>query len=86
MFVAIFVSICKFQLCKKLFQIIVLPSFYGDTYAKEMTRVNDNESNMTNVYMSQLIVTEVQKGKTCFYQHTDLQNHPVHVTCIMFLT
>lgn len=66
MFVAIFVSICKFQLCKKLFQIIVLPSFYGDNYAKEMTRVNDNESNMTNVYMSQLIVTEVQKEKHAF--------------------
>lgn len=66
MFVAIFVSICKFQLCKKLFQIIVLPSFYGDNYAKEMTRVNDNESNMTNVYMSQLIVTEVQREKHAF--------------------
>lgn len=85
MFITIFVSICEFHLCKILFQIIGLTSFSGDNNAGEIAKVNDNESIITNIYMSQLIVTEVQKENHAFYWHTALQNPPVHVTCIMFL-
>lgn len=34
--------------------------------ARDKTRINDNGFIMTNIYMSQLIVTEKQKGKHAF--------------------
>lgn len=49
-----------FQVCKILFQIIALLLFKGITIQK------DKGSIMTNIYMSQLIVTRELKEKHAF--------------------
>lgn len=49
------------------FCFIILPWLHlKGNNARDKTRINDNGFIMTNIYMSQLIVTGKQKGKHAF--------------------